>query len=87
MKAIRTAPGVGVDQRSLQVVFAKKPGKSAHRRLWPVLAIVRATRGEARGYRRGGLDRLLVERFGLVANPAKAFGANGPEAAGWRGLE
>ncbi len=64
MKTIRTTARIGIDQRCLQIVFAEKPREGAHRALRPLLAIVRARRGEAGGNRRRRLDRLLVERVG-----------------------
>lgn len=87
MKAIRTAPRVRIDQRRLQVVFAEKPRECTHRSLRPLLAVIRAARGEARENRGRCLDRLLIEGIGLLTNPAKALGANRSEASRWCGLE
>ena len=52
MKAIRTTSRLGIDQRRLQVVFAEKPVECAHCSDRPLLAVIRAPRGKARGNRR-----------------------------------
>jgi len=86
MKAIRTTSRRWIDQRRLQVVFANKPIECAPCPDRPLFAAIRAPRRKARGNRRGRLDRLLIERFGMAANLAEAFRANRPEASGRRGL-
>src|SRR5215203_5579592 len=87
MKAIRTTPCIGIDQCSLQVVFAKKPRKRPHRGVRPVVIIVRASRGEARRNCGSYFERLLVECFGRLTNFAEALGANRPEASRRGGLQ
>ena len=87
MEAIRTAPRIGIDQRCLQVVFAQKPPERARCSGQPFGTLIRPPRGKARGNRCAGLDGLLIERVGLLANLAKAFGANGSEISSCRGLK
>ena len=81
MEPIRTAARFGIDQRCLQVVFAQKPIECAHRPCRPLRAVVRPPRGKARGNRRRRLDGLLIERFGLLAEPAEALGPDRPEVS------
>src|SRR5712672_2803758 len=81
MEAIAAAASVRIDQRRPQVVFAEKPAESARSSCRPFRARVRPPRGKARGDRRGRLDRLLIECFGLLANPAEAPGADWSEAS------
>ena len=73
MKAIRTTSRLGIDQCCLQVVFAKKPAECAHCSDRPLFAAIRAPRGKARGNRRGRLDRLLIERFGIADESCRSF--------------
>ena len=81
MEAIRTASRIGIDQRCLQVVFAHKPAERARCPRQPFRTLIRPPRGKARGNRCARLDWLLIERVGLVANLAEAFGANGSEVS------
>lgn len=81
MEAIRTAPRIGIDQRCLQFVFAQKPPKRARSPPQPFRSLIRPPRGQTRRNGCACLDWLLIERVGLVANFAKAFGANGSEVS------
>src|SRR4051794_21107531 len=87
MEAIATAAGVRIDQWGPQVVFAQEPAECAGGPCRPLHAPVRPPRGEAGGNRRGRLDRLLVECFGRLANPAEAPGADWSEASRCGGLQ
>ena len=73
MKAIRAAACFRICQRRLQVVFAQKPFERSKCLDRPLRAVLRSPRGKACGDRCCRLDRLLVERFRLLAEPAEAF--------------
>jgi hypothetical protein len=80
MESIRTAPRIGIDQRCLQVVFAQKPSERTPCTRQPFRILICSPRGKARRNRCVGLDWLLIESVGLVADLAEAIGANGSEA-------
>jgi hypothetical protein len=86
MQAVRTTSRLGIDERCLQVVFPNKPIECTPCSSRPLFAAFGAPRRKARGNRRGRLDGLLIERFGMAAKLAEAFRANRPEASGRRGL-
>ena len=87
MEPIRAAARIGIDQCRLQVVFAQKPTERAHRPCRPLRAAIRPPRSKAGRNRCCRLDRLLIERFGFLAEPAEALGPDRPEASRWRGLK
>ena len=88
MKPVRTTARIGIDQRCLQVVFAQKPGERAPCRL---SATPRRHSHATRQGRRKSLPHASTgcwsNASGICTNPAEAFGADGPEASGWRGLQ
>ena len=87
MKPIRTTSGAGIDQGHMQIVLTQKPGERTHRGLAPLFTAIHTSRGEASGDRRRCLDRLLIERMGLLAYFAEASGTNRPETSRRRGLK
>src|SRR6202521_1332331 len=87
MEAIQTASRLGIDQCSLQFVFAQKPTECAHRPCRPFPVIIRLQRSVARRNRCRCFNRLLIKRFGFLANFAKTLGPNRSEVTGWRSLK
>ena len=87
MKPIQTAARIGIDQRCLQVVFAQKPSERAHRPRRPLRAAIRRPCSKASRNRCRRLDWLLIERFGLPAEPAEALRPNRSKVSRRRGLK
>ena len=80
-------PGLGIDQRCLQVVFAQKPSERAHRPCWPLRAAIRPPRSKAGGNRCCRLDGLLIERFRLLTDLPKLLVPTGLKHPVGRGLK
>ena len=81
MKSIPATAHIGVDQRCLQIVFAKEPGEGAPSPGWPLNAVIGLCCRKAGGNRRQRLDRLLVECSWRLAKLAEALVADRSEVA------
>ena len=85
MQSIAAAAGLQIDQRHRQIVAAEKPGECARGVGFPLGIAVRTPGRQAGRDRRGGFQRLLIERARVAAadrrSCASRRGGNDPPAS------